>query len=255
VNDTGSFPIDFNRYLQKFTERTLPLVWTERSILTSEAFAFCAIADACGADLILESGVYHGRSTMFWARYFDVPIVAIDRIVQADAIRNLRPFAHVSFDFGDSADVFADLIARHPDKRIACVIDGPKSFRGVELARMCAAQANVHIVAMHDLYRHEPARAAFDELAPACFFTDDDAFVDAYSQLDEGECYRDDGQRLQWQPYRIVRETEPSIELGSYGPTLGIAWTAAACARSGVPVCRSKNTDHRVSEKWASSSS
>jgi len=90
--------------LPRFMEKGAPVSWQQRSILLSEAFAFCAVCDLCGVNVILESGVYLGRSTEIWANYFpDIPIFAVDSTLRNAARERLKRYSNVTLLEGDGS--------------------------------------------------------------------------------------------------------------------------------------------------------
>ena len=68
----------FSACIGKFEKRVMPNTKISRGILNSEGFAFCALAEELGVDLIVESGVCNGGSTTILGKYFSkIPIVSI----------------------------------------------------------------------------------------------------------------------------------------------------------------------------------
>jgi len=211
----------------------------------SEGFAFCAVADLLNIDMILESGIYNGRSTQMWANYFssDIPIIAIEkRKLRESAINRLRPYKNVELIRGDGPTVITSLISRYPNKRIGIFMDGPKDLGALDFAKKALLLPNVVMVAIHDmsvtqgrfqvdhqlgregeLYYPE-GRIEFDEWELGQFLTDEKWFINEYSWLDKDESRLDTEQGLTWYPYKFVGAGKPDRELGSYGPTVGFAF-------------------------------
>jgi len=72
--------------------------WSERSILLSEGLLICAMADLFNVDFFIESGVYEGKSTEVWSRYFagrDIKILAIDAVIRAGARNRLKGLSNL----------------------------------------------------------------------------------------------------------------------------------------------------------------
>jgi len=245
---------DIKRILQKqfcvsidrFKEGVLNSTpWAPRSILMSEGFAFCAVSDMLGVDVVLESGVYNGRSTQIWANYFPsgVPIIAIDRRnFRETTINRLKSYKNVELTKGDGPNVISDLIPKFSDKKISIFMDGPKDIPALDFAKKVLPLPNVVLVAIHDMSvtigrfeKNHPfgrkrelyfpqSRIEFDKWELGQFLTDEEWFVKGYSWLDKDESQFDSKQKLRWTPYVIIGTDRPDRELNSYGPTVGFAF-------------------------------
>ena len=229
-----------------FEKKVLDLTpWSERGILMSEGFAFCAMSDLLGIDVVLESGVYNGRSTHMWANYFSpsVPIIAIDRDNFRETIVNrLKPYGNVKLTRGDGLTVISNLIPKFLDKRIGIFLDGPKDILALNFAKKVLSLSNVVLVAIHDMsvtkgrfqkdnslgkkgeFFYPQGRIEFDKWEFGQFLTDEEWFVKEYSWLDKDESGFDTKQRLHWEPYVVVGSGRPDRELNSYGYTVGFAF-------------------------------
>ena len=217
--------------IDKFKKRVLPITWTARSILLSEGFAFCAICDLLNIDMILESGIYNGRSTLIWAKYFgnEKLIKATDIKIRKEAKIRLKDY-NIELIEGDSRNIFPELLMKYRDKRIGIFIDGPKGNYAVKLAKKCLIFDNVAFVGIHDMHKTNidgitplRERVAMDNLKNMKFYTDELWFVKRYSGIDKEEGNPDEEQKLIWQPYEYLNTDTGKIErkLGSYGPTIG----------------------------------
>lgn len=209
----------FCAYIDKFKDKVLPCPWEPRTIILSEGFAFCAFADALDVDIIIESGIYYGRSTKIWGGYFlpDKQVVAIDLKIQACAKDALRLKA-ITLIEGDSIQIIPQLLEQYLDKRVAIFLDGPKTFEAIALAHTAFCYKNTKMVAIHDTYQGTPQRKALNKYKDV-FFTDDPEFVEAYKHLDIDESQLDKEQGLLWEPYTL----KPRGDLGgSYAKTLAI---------------------------------
>lgn len=211
-----------------FRDRVLPIPWTPRSILTSEGFAVCAMADLHGIDALIETGVCNGRSTEMWARYLPPPaaIIAIDWAVTDAARTRLTPYNNVLLCEGDATRLLPATVKQMRKRRVGVFIDGPKGEAAVELARQCMAHPHVAFVGVHDMPkllhgRPHAERDLLEAVGGPQWFTDDQWFVDAYESLDADDSHWDDEQGTRWTPgFRNERSKEP-VPLGSYGYTIG----------------------------------
>jgi len=229
-----------------FEERVLHSTpWASRSILMSEGFAFCAVANLLSIDMIFESGIHNGRSTQMWANYFPshTLIFAIEkRSIRDVAYRRLVSYENVSIIKGDGPSVITDLLPKFPERRVGIFIDGPKDTEAVEFAKRIILLPNVAVVAIHDMsvtqgrfqvdcsfgrkgeLYYQEGRIEFDKWELGQFLTDEEWFIKEYSWLDKDESHLDVKQRLTWHPYKFIGAAGPDRELGSYGPTIGFAF-------------------------------
>lgn len=155
-----------HRILPSFIERSASVRWRRHGVFLSEALAFCAMCEAVGVDVILESGIKCGVSTELLARYFGErsSILAIDRAqgpVIKDTMERLSACSNLSFVFGDSRDVLPAVLRNSAGARVGVLIDGPKGMTALRLARRCFdASESVRFVAVHDLGRSAVRRAS-----------------------------------------------------------------------------------------------
>lgn len=234
--------------IDRFKEKVWnDIPWVPRSILMSEGFAFCAVSDLLGIDVVLESGIYNGRSTQMWANYFlsDTPIIAIERHnFKSGAINRLKPYKNVDLIRGDGPTVILDSIPNFLDKKIGVFMDGPKDIPALDFAKEILPLPNVALVAIHDMSmtkgrfeRDQPGlngqkgelyypsgRIEFEKWKLGQFLTDEKWFVDEYSWFDKDESQYDNKQRIQWTPYVFLGTGRPDRELNSYGPTIGFCF-------------------------------
>ena len=216
-----------------FKERVLPLGFFEHGILTSEGFAFCVMCELYGVNVILESGVCMGRSTMIWAKYFGrkVKIVGVDHKPFDPDVRHSLKKMGVKLIVADSLEQFPILLERYVGCRVAVFIDGPKDANSIRLAKKCYKRSNVKFVGVHDVHKwnfdqhkldrgekDNIARVLFDRWDVPKFLTENEEFLQRYSELDEVYKRR----KRFWTPYKY-RGEEPGESFGSYGFTVGFA--------------------------------
>lgn len=231
-----------DRFVDKVLGSTL---WAPRSILMSEGFAFCAVADLLGVNVVLESGIHSGRSTQIWANYFPskTPIIAIERhSFKEEAIKRLESYDNVELTRGDGPTVILDSLPNFLDKKIGVFMDGPKDAPALNFAKEILPLPNVVLVAIHDMSTtkgrfqidtslgkkgelfYPKGRIEFDKWELGQFLTDEKWFVDEYAWLDYDESQYDAKQRARWTPYIYLGTGGPNRELNSYGPTVGFGF-------------------------------
>ena len=208
----------FNKRISKFEQRVMPNTKIPRGILNSEGFAFCALAEQLGADLIVESGVCNGGSTTILGKYFnDIPIISTDVTTKLEAIVRTSIFHNVTIVTGDSNVLLPKICKIFTDKkRIAILIDGPKGVNAITLASKCFNFDNVVMVGMHDMFKSlygqlKQDRILFDNLqidGGNKFVTDDADFVANYGYLNSSD------ENPRHEKYHCARH-------GGYGPCIG----------------------------------
>ena len=212
--------------ISRFRERVFPIEWSPRSILTSEGFAVCVMADLHKVDVLIESGVCNARSTVMWARYMPAgEIVAVDWKLIGKARERLEPY-DVTFIEGDATNILPADIDLREGQRIGVFIDGPKGVEAVNLACRCMDYPQVAFVGVHDMAnllhgKPHAERAMLESAGWSQWFTDEEWFVNAYGELDEDESHLDIEQGTQWTPGFRNELGKSPIPLGSYGHTIG----------------------------------
>ncbi|GAG72228.1 unnamed protein product [marine sediment metagenome] len=229
----GLLTLQFEKCLSLFSERVLPVPNLEHGILVSEGFALCSIFDLFKVDVILESGVCNGKSTLMLRRYFGKTV-----IIKAVDIKGISSSVQLSlgdivdFKRGDSEHLFPKYIKRWSNKRIGVFIDGPKREAGVKLAKSCFAAPNVVVVGVHDMHRKEinqhevdrgkkynNTRRIFDKIKTSKFLTDEDWYVKKTYILDKIVKNR---HTKYWTPYGYKNcDAKTRGNFGSYGFTIG----------------------------------
>lgn len=215
-----------------FTVRVMPCEWVPRGILMSEGFAFCAMCDLYRITSVIESGIYNGKSTLIWSKYFhtEMPrmdpvskrtiVTAVDLVLREEALQRLKDRG-VTLIRGDGNSQLPALVQAQPDERIALFIDGLKSHEAVDLAKKCFAFPQVIFAAFHDANKASTTRKYLEAWDQDKFYTDDEWFVERFKFLDKNESQLDVEQGLTWTPYKIL----PDRDLGgSYGMTMAFAF-------------------------------
>ena len=218
----------FKKTLPEFLKTGNKIPWQKRSILMSEAFAFCGVGDLLDIDIVLESGIWLGRSTEIFASYFAPrKVIAIDVNLKKDAVERLKKYGNLTLIQGDGPEYIKNALKSPQIKRAGVFIDGPKESRAVKCAEELLSRENVAFVAMHDTHKAKVKRMLID-LGRPLFFTCEKWFLESYSKFDRGESQWDDEQNMRWIPRWIVSrdDKKPNRDLGIYGPTVGFIFNS-----------------------------
>jgi hypothetical protein len=201
--------------------------YEERGILHSEMLAVCGLCRELGVERIIESGRCRGQSTLVLSRFFEGSPVRIDSIDfardenAAFAEERLRPYAATTLHYGNSQRLIPQLLAESPQKPTAILLDGPKGFEALELARRCFAEhPNIVAVFIHDMRRGTPQRDQSPALPFRTFYTDESGYLDEFASIDDA-CLPSDPAGITehtWRPNHKGLDPIPS-----YGPTLLVA--------------------------------
>ncbi len=215
----------------EFVEKVLPIDCVSRGILPSEGFAFCAYCRQYNIDMIIESGVYNGQSTLIWSKFFglNTQIVAVDRELLGQTVKKFNHLDNVIMIKGDGRELLRYLIKVNPASRIAIFIDGPKGEMAIALARKCFESENVFVAAIHDTHKlsfgfQNKTRTIVDSISDFKFHSDDKEFVKKYKYMDRELYLLGEGdEAIYWVPYKLIdRLHDSERSLGSYGPTVSI---------------------------------
>lgn len=209
--------------LPKFLKTGFKVPWQERSILMSEAFAVCGAGDLYDVDIVLESGIWMGRSTEIFASYFAPKrVVAIDVSLKRVVVERLEKYDNLTLVQGDGPEQIRKILKDPKIKRAGIFIDGPKESRAVKYIEEFLDQGNVSFVGIHDAHKSKVKRMLI-LLGYPLFFTCEKWFLKKYSKLDRGESQWDEQQGMKWVPHWIIsrRGRELNRDLGIYGPTIG----------------------------------
>lgn len=192
-----------------------------RGMLSSEAIMFAAVCRRIGVQVILESGRARGQSTDVISQALpDVLLHSIEYDDDEDArygVERLKNRANVVLHRGDSLRIAPRLLARERS-RAALLVDGPKGLDAVRFAQTVIAKyPQIVLVGIHDMHNYDTtkrgrpnfARLHFTHAFDVACFSDDDTLLATYAQFDEGSGH------TPWM--------KGAWNLGSYGPTLGIA--------------------------------
>lgn len=192
-----------------------------RGVLNSEGACFAGLCRLLGVQNVVESGRARAQSTFLLATLLpDVKIFSIESECDADAqfgVSRLQEFANVTLIEGD-AWVLASHVLGDLKEPTALLIDGPKGEEAVRLAQqLVAVHEHVVLIGIHDMHRNDTTARGLPNISRHWFshafdrhiFTDNEHLVDAFSELDAGG--------------GITPHRKSPWDLGSYGPTLGLA--------------------------------
>jgi Methyltransferase domain len=146
-------------------------------IWESEMLLFYAAVQPAAPKQILESGRARGKSTLVLARCFpEARIVSVEldsgSANAAAAEGKLTGYNNVELVYGDSRRILPDRIQGGD----AVLIDGPKGFRGLELALDLLRTGKPCVVFLHDFPPRTPWRRFVEQHWPDAFFGDDRLF-------------------------------------------------------------------------------
>ncbi len=212
--------------LPRFTIKGSTVSWQERSILMSEAFAFCAIGDLFDVDIVFESGIWLGRSTEIFAKYFaPKKVIAVDVSLKGAAVERLKEYDNLTLIQGDGPAEIKRILRNPKIKRAGIIIDGPKESQAVDCAAELLKLENVSFVAVHDAYKSKVKQRLIN-LKRSLFFTCEKWFLEKYSKLDRKESQWDKEQNMRWVPHWLISgKGKPfNRQLGDYGPTVGFVF-------------------------------
>lgn len=126
-----------------------------RGILNIEAFYWWALVGHYKPDIILESGVFMGRSTEILARaqqFFNIPHhYAFDVDVTHETyVRDKLKLYKTHYAIQDSFVGFQDIISNNTDKKYVAIIDGPKGKTPLTNLIRLLSGGNCCAIASHD---------------------------------------------------------------------------------------------------------
>lgn len=197
------------------------LVVESRGVLNSEGACFAGLCRRLGVQNVVESGRARAQSTLLMAQLLpDVHIFSIESARDTDAqygVSRVQGLSNVTLMEGD-ARTLATGVLEGLKGPTALFLDGPKGKEAVRLAQQLVADhEHVVLVGIHDMHRNDTTARGLPNISRHWFshafdrhiFSDDADLVSAYSHLDVGS--------------GISPHRKGPWDLGSYGPTLGLA--------------------------------
>lgn len=160
-----------DRFSQLFQENCCngSVPYEDRGITNIEGFIWWATVGLFRPDLILESGVYKGRSTHILAKaqqFFGVSRhLAFDRSSEHEAFvrAKLSGFA-TKYKIQSSDEAFRKVLSAHPRDRTVVALDGPKSGKPFEEVMETAFRfENLCAILVHDCGPESGTRPLFED--------------------------------------------------------------------------------------------
>ena len=195
--DRTSVTARFEDLLPKFREAIadVPPEAGFGGIWESEMFLFYAAVAPFRPRQILESGRARGKSTLIFAHCFpEARIISVELERNSDnataAETKLQPLPNVELLYGDSRQILPARLQSGD----AVLIDGPKEFRGIELALELLRTGKPCAVFIHDFPPNSPQRKFVERNFPSAFFGDDPLFK-RFQSLDSERDPRPNPQR------------------------------------------------------------
>lgn len=200
----------------------------ERGILNSEMLLVCAVSKELDLDILIESGRYRGQSTQVLSKFLDgsktkVESVEIFRDDNAKYVESaLKQSRNVKLYYGDAHYLIPKIVRKNKGKKIGILFDGPKGKKAINIFKhaLNIGKGDVLVGFFHDVRKPSKEmpnmeRDNVEKSFSECFFTDDDNFLEKFSELDES-CISE-----RWKPGLITGKP-----IGSYGPTLGLVFSS-----------------------------
>jgi hypothetical protein len=216
-----------------------------QGIYNSEMAAILAVCRKLEVEIIIESGRSRGQSTYILAKYLaasGADIHSIELVRDAHAVFAETRLAEyescIKLHYGDSNDLFPELIGQASGRRIAILIDGPKSRKAIDLlSQAIVSSPDVVVGFIHDLQRLRKgvpylSRTLVTRYFDKVFFTDDDDYVRAFRHLDQFVFAQPPtNPASEPPPYRPSPYHKHGEYTASYGPTLAIIFPTDADRR------------------------
>ncbi len=146
------------KHLDSFKDNCLNFPYEERGVTNIEAFYWWSLVGAFKPDIIIESGVYKGRSTHFLCqaqKYFNVPtFFAYDRSNEHEAyVRNKLKIYDFKYKICDGVNAIEKVCKKYNKSKILFIVDGPKSGEPFKrILRAAFSCPNFCAIGVHDCY-------------------------------------------------------------------------------------------------------
>ena len=158
-------------------------------VLPSEMSAFAAMCVCAGVTVVIESGRRKGYSTECLGK-MPVSAFSIEISPRSDEDDRIAKKCHVSLLNGNAISMLPALVAKHPNERIALLLDGPKGPKALEL--FDRVKSKIVFAAFHDISKKiehpgelvdNPSRPIFEKRD--AWFTDEPEYLTAWAHLDK----------------------------------------------------------------------
>ena len=173
-----------HRYYDKFVAHTPIDQPIPHGIRRIEAFIFLALCDYFKTQMILESGIFNGKSTRIFARSVPLQkVTSIDVDIKKDVAKELSCFSNLDILQADARTLIPYLLRQASLLRTAVFIDGPKGTTAMRLAVQCfQCYPCVKVIGIHDmrLGQYVTADWMFKAWPVLKFRADNKAFCDEW---------------------------------------------------------------------------
>lgn len=176
--------IELSTLMDAWSEKALTQGWTKEwvdgAIYPCEMVYFLARCQQLHINMIIESGRQNGYSTKILAEYGRLnktDIYSID--YESDPAMAQRCRAYLSgypelhILKGEASILLGRLLAQRSDKRIAILMDGPKSFWAISLVFASVHNKALKIAGQHNLVRGKEDCALFKKCTKESIFYED----------------------------------------------------------------------------------
>lgn len=166
-------------------------------ILASEMLLFLAAAKHCGIKNVIESGRRNGYSTSVLGEclercfFTSFSSIELDPVKEVDDVLEMK-YRHAALLKGDGLRDVPKLYSRMV-LPTALLLDGPKGPKAADIADRCSPP----LFAIHDCHRwagsgiENPWRKEAERRYPNAIFSDDDLWLEEFSDLDIPHWKRD----------------------------------------------------------------
>lgn len=131
--------------VDRFEDVCRAVPYRHKGMFYSEVYLFLEACSEHGVNLIVESGVKNGMSTMLIASAWPGELISIDKErVPPEAVRG------VDFMHGDSRVLIPAILSESAGRRVGVLIDGPKGEQADALKDAIWQDEKVRLVGIHD---------------------------------------------------------------------------------------------------------
>jgi hypothetical protein len=178
----------FDGFITKFKLRTSNCPYRLQGMLLHEAFAICALTNHRGCNVLINSGVFSGRSTeIFINALDDTRIMAIDKDLKESTIKMIdeqifKTTCRIEWREGNDIDQITYVLKYATPTDMVCLsLDSTKGHSACRMAKTLWEQyPQIKVMALHDQRcNNYPMKKYFDGV----LFTDDDWFWKTYGSI------------------------------------------------------------------------
>jgi hypothetical protein len=141
--------INFDKYLNEFTEKVSWMNYEDNGMFNSEIFLLYVLYKEINCNMVIESGIDNGVSTKRLLNLIEDDYVGIDINQNCNGSNLINK--NFKFLYGDSNKLINEIIENN-NKNIFVIIDGPKGQIASRLKDELLENDKIKIVAIHDTY-------------------------------------------------------------------------------------------------------